>query len=426
MLPSVGGFDVLRELGASHDTPILMLTARGDDVDRIVGLELGADDYLEQAVQSARTGGAHARHPAPREQPRGARRGAGRDRPSGPIALNTGMHQVRVARSADRAHRRGIPRARAADALRGPGDLARGDDRTGARPQARPLRPQHRHAHQQSAPQARTSRPARIRRSRTSAAPATRSRWRLRSRTMHSLFLRIFVLFWIAMALIVGGSIAVTFTVAAREYESRGAAAPAAAVAIQASEVLGRRRRRGAEEVARRPTSIRSPIAICTSSDPTAATFSAGACPKARARRLEFFNREAMSNRSRRTGEPPDRSAAGNFRPQRAAPQIVGPDGSTYTVLLGAAPAEHLRRPEPARHLADDSVHRAGGERLRELVAGAALERAHPPHPGGRAGARQRESRRARRQGCASARDSRAARTNWRCSPAISTPWRIG
>src|ERR1700726_62258 len=46
MLPSVGGFDVLRKLGASYETPILMLTARGDDVDRIVGLELGADDYL--------------------------------------------------------------------------------------------------------------------------------------------------------------------------------------------------------------------------------------------------------------------------------------------------------------------------------------------------------------------------------------------
>src|SRR5450631_4484854 len=48
MLPSVGGFDVLRELGASYQTPILMLTARGDDVDRIVGLELGADDYLSK------------------------------------------------------------------------------------------------------------------------------------------------------------------------------------------------------------------------------------------------------------------------------------------------------------------------------------------------------------------------------------------
>src|SRR6266481_219584 len=48
MLPSVGGFDVLRELGASYETPILMLTARGDDIDRIVGLELGADDYLSK------------------------------------------------------------------------------------------------------------------------------------------------------------------------------------------------------------------------------------------------------------------------------------------------------------------------------------------------------------------------------------------
>ncbi len=48
MLPSVGGFDVLRTLGASYETPILMLTARGDDVDRIVGLELGADDYLSK------------------------------------------------------------------------------------------------------------------------------------------------------------------------------------------------------------------------------------------------------------------------------------------------------------------------------------------------------------------------------------------
>jgi DNA-binding response OmpR family regulator len=46
MLPSVGGLDVLRKLGAAYTTPILMLTARGDDVDRIVGLELGADDYL--------------------------------------------------------------------------------------------------------------------------------------------------------------------------------------------------------------------------------------------------------------------------------------------------------------------------------------------------------------------------------------------
>jgi two-component system response regulator CpxR len=46
MLPRVGGLDVLRTLRQKHATPVLMLTARGEDVDRVVGLELGADDYL--------------------------------------------------------------------------------------------------------------------------------------------------------------------------------------------------------------------------------------------------------------------------------------------------------------------------------------------------------------------------------------------
>jgi DNA-binding response OmpR family regulator len=46
MLPDKKGFDVLREIRASSRTPVLMLTARGDDFDRILGLELGADDYL--------------------------------------------------------------------------------------------------------------------------------------------------------------------------------------------------------------------------------------------------------------------------------------------------------------------------------------------------------------------------------------------
>jgi two-component system response regulator CpxR len=46
MLPRLGGLDVLRRIRAHSRMPVLMLTARGDDVDRIVGLELGADDYL--------------------------------------------------------------------------------------------------------------------------------------------------------------------------------------------------------------------------------------------------------------------------------------------------------------------------------------------------------------------------------------------
>ncbi len=46
MMPKRNGFDVLRELRMQSLLPVLMLTARGDDVDSIVGLELGADDYL--------------------------------------------------------------------------------------------------------------------------------------------------------------------------------------------------------------------------------------------------------------------------------------------------------------------------------------------------------------------------------------------
>ncbi|MDN4502441.1 response regulator transcription factor [Alteromonadaceae bacterium BrNp21-10] len=46
MLPELDGFEVLKRLRQSHSTPILMLTAKGDDFDRIMGLEMGADDYL--------------------------------------------------------------------------------------------------------------------------------------------------------------------------------------------------------------------------------------------------------------------------------------------------------------------------------------------------------------------------------------------
>jgi DNA-binding response OmpR family regulator len=46
MLPDVDGFEVCRRVRAESDLPILMLTARGEETDRIVGLELGADDYL--------------------------------------------------------------------------------------------------------------------------------------------------------------------------------------------------------------------------------------------------------------------------------------------------------------------------------------------------------------------------------------------
>ncbi len=46
MLPGIDGFEVCRRIRASHDVPVVMLTARGDETDRIVGLEIGADDYV--------------------------------------------------------------------------------------------------------------------------------------------------------------------------------------------------------------------------------------------------------------------------------------------------------------------------------------------------------------------------------------------
>ena len=46
MLPDIDGFEVCRQIRAKSDVPILMLTARKEDVDKIVGLEMGADDYL--------------------------------------------------------------------------------------------------------------------------------------------------------------------------------------------------------------------------------------------------------------------------------------------------------------------------------------------------------------------------------------------
>ena len=48
MLPGMNGFDVLRKVREQSKVPVIMLTARGEDIDRIVGLELGADDYLSK------------------------------------------------------------------------------------------------------------------------------------------------------------------------------------------------------------------------------------------------------------------------------------------------------------------------------------------------------------------------------------------
>ncbi len=51
MMPKLSGIEVLRRIRAAGSLPVLMLTAKGDDLDRIVGLELGADDYVPKPCQ---------------------------------------------------------------------------------------------------------------------------------------------------------------------------------------------------------------------------------------------------------------------------------------------------------------------------------------------------------------------------------------
>jgi len=50
MMPGMNGFDLRRQLKGVRDTPVLMLTARGEDTDTVVGLELGADDYVAKPI----------------------------------------------------------------------------------------------------------------------------------------------------------------------------------------------------------------------------------------------------------------------------------------------------------------------------------------------------------------------------------------
>jgi two-component system sensor histidine kinase CpxA len=178
---------------------------------------------------------------------------------------------------------------------------------------------------------------------------------------MHSLFVRIFVLFWLAMTLIVVASIAVTYTAAAREYESQELQRRPSA-AITASQVFAH----GGL------AALRDWLKSNQDSIPGRDFFIVGPDGKdiigrrlsePAARRLEFMTRDAPGGAEARPpeGRPPnepsplaaprfggDLPPGGgppaaeerpdapplNFRPSRQAPQIVAADGSTYTILL--------------------------------------------------------------------------------------------
>jgi two-component system, OmpR family, sensor kinase len=150
---------------------------------------------------------------------------------------------------------------------------------------------------------------------------------------MHSLFLRIFMLFWVAMALIVGGSIAVIFTIAAREYDAPELRRPS--TAIQASEVLARGGI-GALKSWLDVNKNAAPNRDLYIVGPDGADILGRRLSESASRRLEFsyhdelFTHEGLGGPGRRTmGAPPP----GNFRPSRSAPQIVAADGGVFTVL---------------------------------------------------------------------------------------------
>ena len=92
MLPDMDGLEVCRRVRARADTPILMLTARGDAMDRVVGLELGADDYLPKPFEPREL---LARLKAILRRGRGESRSDGAGR-FGRLELDVGARQIRL------------------------------------------------------------------------------------------------------------------------------------------------------------------------------------------------------------------------------------------------------------------------------------------------------------------------------------------
>ena len=82
MLPGRDGIDICREIRTFSSVPIIMMTARVEEIDRLLGLELGADDYICKPFSPPRNGGPRAGraapHPVRRHQAAAVRRGRGR------------------------------------------------------------------------------------------------------------------------------------------------------------------------------------------------------------------------------------------------------------------------------------------------------------------------------------------------------------
>ena len=152
-LPGIDGFEVCREMRARSRVPILMLTARDEEPDRIVGLEVGADDYLTKPF-------------SPRELVARMKAILRRSEPQptqdllelGDVSLNRETHDVTIAGDAGRADREGVRPARVLPLEPRRGALARRP----ARPRlGRRLSRRHAHGRRPRRPAAPQARPAR-------------------------------------------------------------------------------------------------------------------------------------------------------------------------------------------------------------------------------------------------------------------------
>jgi two-component system response regulator RegX3 len=95
MLPGISGTEICRELRAESDVPILMLTARDAEVDRVLGLELGADDYVTKPFSSAELL-SRVRAILRRRELDRANGGGGTVRRLGGLQIDLGRHEVLV------------------------------------------------------------------------------------------------------------------------------------------------------------------------------------------------------------------------------------------------------------------------------------------------------------------------------------------
>jgi len=187
MMPKLDGIEALRQIRQTSRVPVVMLTARGDDIDRIVGLELGADDYVPKPC-TPRELVARLRAILRRAQP-GANGGPLRDRRAQPVA---GKAPRAMARARARADQHRVQRAGGADAQCRPRGKQARDLRAGARAAARALRPLDRCAPLGDPPEARRRRAHDPHRARAGIPPRE-------GIAVGRLFWKIFIGFWLAL-----------------------------------------------------------------------------------------------------------------------------------------------------------------------------------------------------------------------------------